>query len=922
MPINFIPAFLRSLPSNGHLFTALLPILFSFSIILPVAAQNKTRKCHTMEADAHLRAQYPQMGTLQDFEDWLAPRLRTYEQAGGARAVSNIPVIFHIIHDGDAVGTGDNIASSYINAQIQQLNNDFRRILNTSGYNTDPVGADSEIEFCAALVDPNGNTLAEAGINRIDRNSMGWSAPPYGDCINDEFDETYIETTMKPQSQWDPTQYLNVWIMDISCGILGYAQFPNNSGLSGFGSNNGTASTDGVVLLSTSIGSTDLPFPGGDPYNEGRTATHEIGHFFGLRHIWGDQDCGNDYCNDTPQAEGPASGCPDNTTCDGNRDMVENYMDYSYDACMNIFTADQKARMQTVLLNSPRRGSLTNSTACQNSGSGGLSCATTITSFPYAESFETGLGTWSQSAADDFDWTRNSGGTPSSNTGPSAAAAGSWYVFMESSSPNYSNKVSILTGPCFDLSAASTAEFSFQYHLYGDTNMGGLELQASTDGQAWTNLWSVSGNQGNAWHTASVDLTAYAGSIVKLQFKGTTGSTWQGDTAVDDLKLTSDVGSTGGGCTNSISSFPYAESWESNFGAWTQESGDDFDWIRLSGSTPSGSTGPGAAIDGIYYAYIESSSPNYSNKTAILNGPCFDLSTADEATFSFQYHMYGAVTMGSLTLEVRPDGGNWTSIWTRSGNQDSYWHGASIGLNSYLGTTVELRFVGITGDTWQGDMAIDDLALTTTGGGTGACTDIRLSLTFDDYPEETSWEITDNNGTVLYQGGPYGNQADGSTIQLTGCLPDGCYNFIIYDKYGDGMCCNYGNGSYTFSTSDGTVLASGSSYGFSETTSFCLSASGARANVKIDHGQMRQILEAFPNPAREQLTIRYESKADSEVIWRIVDLLGQTLESEKWDISAGINQQQIRVDQLPAGTYLLIIEHNGQPTTRRFVVNH
>lgn len=920
MQIIFIPAFLRSKESFSSIFVFLLINLLLIHFPISTRAQHLTRKCHTMEADARLRSQYPEMGTLNDFEQWLAPRLRAYEQAGGARAVSNIPIVFHIIHDGDAVGTGDNIASSYINAQIQQLNNDFRRILGTSGENSHAAGADAEIEFCAALVDPSGNTLAEAGINRIDRNTMGWTAPPYGGCVDDEFDETYIENTIKPESQWDPNQYLNVWVMDISCGILGYAQFPNNSGLSGFGNNNGPANTDGVILLSTSLGSTELPFPGGEPYNQGRTATHEIGHFFGLRHIWGDRECGDDYCADTPQAEGPASGCPASTTCDDIQDMVENYMDYSYDACMNIFTADQKARMQTVLNNSPRRGSLTNSTACTG-GSSGFSCSATISNFPYAESFESNLGDWSQATTDDFDWTRNSGATPSGNTGPGNAADGSWYLFMESSSPNYSEKVSSLTGPCFDLTTAGSADFSFQYHLYGATNMGGLELQARANEGTWSTLWSVAGNQGDTWYTASIDLTTYVGSVVQLRFVGTTGSTWQGDTAIDDLNLTTGGGGNTGNCSNSVSGYPYAESWENDFGLWLQESTDDFDWLRINAGTPSGNTGPGAAIDGIYYAYIESSSPNYSNKTAILNGPCYDLSTVSEATFSFQYHMYGAENMGSLTLEARPAGGNWAAIWSRSGNQDSYWHGASIGLNSYLGTSVELRFVGTTGETWQGDMAIDDLALRVDDGNTGACTDIVLSITFDNFPQETSWAITDAGGSVLYQGGTYDDQADGSSIQLTGCLPDGCYNFIIYDAYGDGMCCTYGNGSYSLNTSNGTVLASGGAYGYSESTGFCLSASGAKIDTRKAPGSVRQLLETFPNPARDQLTINYESKAPATVSWRIVDLLGQTLQYEQWQVDAGNNQQQIQVDQLAAGTYLLVVEHNGQPTTRRFVVS-
>jgi len=327
-------------------------------------------KCHTMEVDQKLREKFPEIGTLSDFEEWLEPRVRAYKrdvaEGRNARMVLTVPIIFHIIHNGEAVGSGTNIAATFVNAQLVQLNNDFRKILGTSGYNTNPVGADTELQFCAALVDPNGNVLAEPGINRINRNTQGWSAPPYSD--------TYIDATIKPQSIWDPTDYVNVWVMSLGGGLLGYAQFPNMSGVGGLPSDNGPAETDGVVVLYNSVGSSTVPFPGASPYDLGRTLTHELGHFFGLLHTFqGGCGANNDFCDDTPKVASPSFGCPTGrTTCSGSVAMIENYMDYSDDACMNIFTIDQKARIQAVMANSPRRMELTNSTAC----SVPLACAT------------------------------------------------------------------------------------------------------------------------------------------------------------------------------------------------------------------------------------------------------------------------------------------------------------------------------------------------------------------------------------------------------------------------------------------------------------------------------------------------------------------------------------------------------------------
>ncbi len=210
-----------------------------------------------------------------------------------------------------------------------------------------------------------------------------------------------------------------------------------------------------------------------------------------------------------------------------------------------------------------------------------VTCNATVSSFPYGESFETGLGDWVL-ASGNFSWTRTSGGTPSSGTGPNGAADGTYYMYMEVSSPNYPNLNAYFEGPCFDLTSASDADISFQYHMLGAP--GTLRLQVSTDnGASWSaNVWTISGNQGSSWATANVDLSAYAGSIIKLRFHGTSGTTWQGDICVDDIHVTtagaaplvasiqnsSNVSCNGGNNGSATASAtggtpPYAYSWSS-----------------------------------------------------------------------------------------------------------------------------------------------------------------------------------------------------------------------------------------------------------------------------------------------------------------------------------------------------------------------
>ena len=170
-------------------------------------------------------------------------------------------------------------------------------------------------------------------------------------------------------------------------------------------------------------------------------------------------------------------------------------------------------------------------------------CGTTISTFPYSEGFETGTGGWTQDTGDNFNWTRDSAGTPSSGTGPSTGNASTWYMYTESSSPNYPSRTANFESPCFNLTAASTAQFSFYYHMYGAT-MGTLNVDLSTDnGSTYpVNLWSISGQQhgsnGASYSLANIDLTPYVGQVIKIRFRGTTASSYTSDIAIDDIGLT------------------------------------------------------------------------------------------------------------------------------------------------------------------------------------------------------------------------------------------------------------------------------------------------------------------------------------------------------------------------------------------------
>ena len=260
-----------------------------------------------------------------------------------ADIVVTIPVVFHVVYNTDA----ENISEEALLSQLEVLNADFRR-MNTDAANTPdyfkPFAADTKIQFCLASVGPNGEPTS--GITRTRTANGSFS---YG-SDNVKF------TSKGGMDIWDRDQYLNIWICNIGNEILGYATPPG-----------ARAAQDGVVLHFASVGAP----PANNfkwNYNRGRTATHEVGHWLGLDHIWGNGSSCNDSdgIDDTPNQRQENSGCNTGikTSCNDSLygDMYQNYMDYSDDACMNLFTKGQADRMNAILATA--RVGILNSLAC------------------------------------------------------------------------------------------------------------------------------------------------------------------------------------------------------------------------------------------------------------------------------------------------------------------------------------------------------------------------------------------------------------------------------------------------------------------------------------------------------------------------------------------------------------------------------
>ncbi len=310
--------------------------LFSFGL------QAQQRHCGYVDKLEALRKADPTMDArLAQIEKQTQQQVNSQ---GKTTVVVTIPVVFHILY----TNTTQNISDAQVQTQMTVLNNDYRR-LNADKTNTpstwSSIAADCEIQFCLAQRDPSNNPTngiihKQTTVNQIGNTNKYYQNSQGGDNI------------------WDRNKYLNIWVCDIDGGgTLGFAYPPGATG----------ASDDGVVIdyryLGT-IGTVQAPF------DKGRTATHEVGHWFNLKHIWGDDfgNCGGtDNVTDTPNQGDATFGCPnfpktDNCATSSPGIMFMNYMDYSDDNCMNMFTAGQKTRMTSAI--NGARVSLLSSQGC------------------------------------------------------------------------------------------------------------------------------------------------------------------------------------------------------------------------------------------------------------------------------------------------------------------------------------------------------------------------------------------------------------------------------------------------------------------------------------------------------------------------------------------------------------------------------
>ncbi|MBC7865942.1 MAG: zinc metalloprotease, partial [Gloeobacteraceae cyanobacterium ES-bin-316] len=312
------------------------PYFITAFLFLSTIAAQAQRICETEEYSKNYFALKSQRVTPQ--ENSVPPRDTVSNE------IITIPVVVHVLFN----SAEQNISVAQVLSQINVLNSDFRFLNSDKSLIPEAfksAAADARIMFCLAKVDANGRST-----NGIDRK---YSSKAY----------FMADDGMKFKAQggadaWDSKRYLNIWVCRLFGRTLGYATPPG-----------GDATKDGVVISYNVFGTQGNVR---SDFNKGRTATHEVAHWLGLKHIWGDDYCGDDGIGDTPPQKSYNFNCPafpriSNCAPGTTGDMFMNYMDLTSDACMNMFTTGQKNKMRSLFALQGSRNSLLRSYQCDGS---------------------------------------------------------------------------------------------------------------------------------------------------------------------------------------------------------------------------------------------------------------------------------------------------------------------------------------------------------------------------------------------------------------------------------------------------------------------------------------------------------------------------------------------------------------------------
>ena len=817
-------------------------LFFIISILIiticnAIAQVPSKRNCGTMEHLAAQQAADPTLaGRMQEIEKHTA-KVLAQRPAGinaAAATVVTIPVVFHIVHSNAAY----NISDAQCIAQLNQLNLDFAR-LNADASKTPSaflgVAADTKIQFCLAQRDPNGNPTT--GIIRKTTTTASFGT-----------DDKVKSSTTGGDNAWNSGSYLNIWSCNLGGGVLGYAQFPG-----------GAAATDGVVLLYSSIGS--IASPGtATPYNLGRTATHEVGHWLNLRHIWGDANCGSDLVGDTPTQQASNFGCPafPRATCSNgpNGDMFMNYMDYTDDGCMNMFTAGQTTRMNALFALGGSKASLLTSLGCQAPSTTTCGIATGLA----ASSISTTGAT--------LNWTAVSGAssyniqyrvvgsatwTATTSTTNSKAIAGlvasTNYEFQVQTVCTGSTSAFTTSATFTTQSASTTCSDVFEPNNTSATaktiseNTATGALINNVNDVDWYSFTTTAPNT-NIKLTlntlpADYDVILYNSSLALLGSSSNTGTT-----AEQIIYNTA----TAGTYFIRVNGFNSSAMASYNFSAGTAAAASVASKITVSSLTQGNNNGTTTLITN------SSASTGYTGASGTFN-----------ATVAARTGALNTATSGSayFAFTVTPSAGNAVSL-----------SGISFGVRST--STGPLNYV------------------------------LRSSL--DGYVSNIAAGTIINNSTWALK------THSGLAVSAAIGTP------ITFRLYGYGGTGTAATGAANWRVDD--INLTGSVNAFNATQCYTLTTNTGSVNFRTIQPAVSNtpLISMYPNPVKNYLNLEYNSSKDAKAIVKVTDLMGRVLINRSQTALNGNNKMMLNTQSLSKGIYIVSLTMGDQITTKKLIV--
>lgn len=795
------------------------------------------RNCGTMQHLSVLQAADPLLdGRMQEIERH-TERVLAQRPAGpisSAATVVTIPVVFHIVYSNST----QNISDSKCIEQLNQLNLDFAR-LNADASKTPSaflgVAADTKIQFCLAQRDPSGNPTN--GIIRKSTSTTSFSS-----------DDKVKSSSTGGDNAWPSANYLNIWSCNLSNGLLGYAQFPG-----------GSASTDGIVLLFSSIGSVASPGTAA-PYNLGRTATHEVGHWLNLRHIWGDANCGSDLVGDTPTQQTSNGGCPafPKVTCSNgpNGDMFMNYMDYTDDGCMNMFTAGQATRMNALFASGGARASLLTSLGCQAPNISACNLASGLAASNVSTTGAT-LG-----------WTSVSGASRY-NVQYRVAGSSSWTAI------NSTTNTIAING----LNAATNYEFQVQTVCSGSSS-------AFTTSATFTTLSSSTtcSDVYESNNTSAAAKTISVNTAINALIDNVNDVDWYSFTTTSpnsNVKISLNAPPADYDISLYNSAFTLLGS-SSNTGTLAEQ-------IVFNTATA-----------GTYYVRV-----NGFNSTSAANYN-FSAGTAGAAS-----------TAAKLTVSSLSQGNNngTTTLITNSSASSGY-TGASGTYNAAASARTGALNTAASGS------AYFEFTVTPAAGNavtlTGISFGVRSTSTGPlNYALRSSLDGYANN----IASGTISNNSTWALKSNTGLsVTSGLGTPVTFRIYGFGGTGTAAAGTANWRVDD--ISLTGSVSGFNSGQCYTLTANTGSTVFRTIQNNIgnEPSISMYPNPVKNFLHVEYNSTKDVKTFVKVTDITGRILINRTQPVLKGRNRMLLNTQSLNKGIYIVSLMIDDQVITRKFIV--